>query len=210
MLLGLREGLRRHPRSATERYSRRPDRAATEWRQGHAIKKRLKLLLTVLVILIDKFFFFVIIVQNRDSFLEQQVIGVNDAFALFGFQKYMKGMNVFYLGHDGEIFVMNADDVPNFDSERKEQYYSRSNIAQNRPLGKQGCTHNGYNRRNGNENILGLYPPNDDKGNGCQDCREQVHVFDHQIGSVFNAMIGFGKAPYTTAYDDSKQDYYKQ
>ena len=39
MLLGLREGLRRHPRSATERYSRKPDAAVTERRQGHAIKK---------------------------------------------------------------------------------------------------------------------------------------------------------------------------
>lgn len=112
--------------------------------------------------LIYKFFFFVIMTQNGDSFLEKQVVGVDDDFAVFGFQKDMKGMDVFDFGYNREIFVMNPDDVPDFNPERKEQYDSRSDIAQDRPLGKQGGTHNGNNGGYGNKDIFGLHSPDND------------------------------------------------
>ncbi len=49
VVLDLREGWRRYPRSGTERYSREPDPAIMERRQGHAIKKRLKVISAVWV-----------------------------------------------------------------------------------------------------------------------------------------------------------------
>ena len=47
------------------------------------------------------------------------MVGVGNLFAIGGYQKYMKGIDVFNLGFDGEIFVVNLYGVAN--AKRKKE-----------------------------------------------------------------------------------------
>ena len=101
--------------------------------------------------------------EYRNSFLENEVVGVDYYFALFGQERDMEEFDVFYFAYDGKIFVVYFDDIAYFEGEREKQNDARGNIAQYRPLRHHGHTHNGGDWGYCYKNIFGLHAPNEYK-----------------------------------------------